>query len=64
MANFIMKQISITQIKSVIGSRKDQKATMQALGLKKIRQTVTHTLTPSIEGMVKKVKHLITIEKA
>jgi large subunit ribosomal protein L30 len=64
MDNRIMGEISITQIKSVIGSNKRQKATMRALGLKKIGQTVVHADVPAIKGMAKKVEHLITIEKA
>ena len=58
-----MEKIKITQKRSVIGSNKRQKATMKALGLKKIRQTVTHVVNPSMAGMVKKVEHLITVEK-
>lgn len=56
-----MKKITITQIKSTIGQTKKQKATMRTLGLRKINHTVSHTQTAAIEGMVKKIKHLITI---
>lgn len=56
-----MDIIKIKQVKSRIGSPKDQKRTLDALGLKKINQIVEHENTPSILGMVKKVKHLVSI---
>jgi large subunit ribosomal protein L30 len=59
----IMAKIKITQIKSRIGSPKDQKRTLDALGLTKMHKTVEHECTPSIEGMVKKVRHLVSVEK-
>jgi large subunit ribosomal protein L30 len=58
-----MAKIRITQIKSRIGSPKDQKRTLDALGLTKMHKTVEHECTPSIEGMVKKVRHLVSVEK-
>ena len=57
-----MSKIRITQIKSRIGCPKDQKRTLDALGLTKMHKTVEHECTPSIEGMAKKVKHLISFE--
>jgi large subunit ribosomal protein L30 len=56
-------KIKITQLKSGIGRRIDQKQTLQALGLKRIRHTVEHTATPQILGMVKKVQHLIQVQE-
>jgi len=58
-----MAKIKITQIKSRIGSPKDQKRTLDALGLTKMHKTVEHECTPSIEGMIWKVKHLVSVEK-
>jgi len=57
------KQIRITQIKSAIGKKKDQGATLRALGLRKIRQSVIHDDTPTIRGMVFKIKHLVEVEE-
>jgi large subunit ribosomal protein L30 len=57
-----MAKIRITQIKSVIDRSERQKQTMQALGLKKINQTVEVEATPSIIGMVRKVNHLVAVE--
>jgi large subunit ribosomal protein L30 len=56
-------KIKITQLKSGIGRRIDQKQTLEALGLKRIRHTVEHTATPQIMGMVKKVQHLIHVQE-
>ena len=56
-----MSKVKIKQIRSKINRPGDQKRTLEALGLKKIGQVVEHEMTPSIEGMINKVKHLITI---
>lgn len=58
-----MAKIKITQIKSVIDRSERQKRTIQALGLSKISQSVEVEATPSIIGMVKRVNHLVAIEK-
>ena len=57
-----MQKIKITQCKSAIGQREDQKRNLIALGLTKLNQTVEHQLTPSIRGMIKKSRHLIKVE--
>lgn len=57
-----MKKVKITQIKSRIGSNSSQRATLDALGLHKLQHTVEHELTPQIEGMIRKVKHLVKVE--
>lgn len=56
------KKVKLTQVKSTIDRSKRQKATMQALGLRKMNQSVEHEATPQILGMVEKVSHLITVE--
>lgn len=56
-----MGKVKIKQTRSKINRPVDQKRTLEALGLKKIGQVVEHERTPSIEGMINKVKHLITI---
>ena len=58
-----MSNIKIKQIRSKIKRPADQKRTLEALGLKRIGQVVEHKVTPSIQGMIKKVEHLITIIK-
>ena len=58
-----MAKIKVTQVKSQIGRLKNQKATLAALGLRKLNQTVEHNATPNILGMVKKVSHLVSVEE-
>ena len=57
------KMLKITQIKSVIGQRSDMKKTAEALGLRKMHQTVMKTDTPQIRGMVNKIRHLVLVEE-
>ncbi len=59
-----MAKIKVTQVKSVIDRPKRQKATMHALGLRKMNRTVEHEGTPQILGMIDRVKHLVKIEEA
>ena len=56
-----MSKIKVKQIKSRIGRPKDQKRTLDALGLRKMNSVVEHNSTPQILGMINKVRHLITI---
>jgi len=58
-----MAKLNITQIKSRIGSSALQKKNLDALGLRKINQTVEHDDSAIILGMVEKVKHLVRIEE-
>ncbi len=58
-----MAKIKITQVKSSIGSTKRQKATLEALGMKKLNRPVEHEATPQIIGMVNKMRHLVTVEE-
>lgn len=58
-----MAKIKVTQVKSIIDRSKKQKATIKALGLKKINASVEHEATPQILGMVEKVRHLVNVEE-
>ena len=58
-----MAQIKVTLVKSTIGSTETQKATVAALGLKKIRSFRVHEDTPAIQGQIKKVSHLVKVEQ-
>ncbi|MCP4440472.1 MAG: 50S ribosomal protein L30 [Aureispira sp.] len=58
-----MAKLKITQVKSIIDRPRRQKATIKALGLRKINHSVEHEVSPQIKGMVEKVKHLIKIEE-
>lgn len=59
-----MAKIKVTKVKSAINRSKRQKLTLEALGLRKIGQTVEHEDTPNILGMVNKVSHLVSVEEA
>lgn len=54
--------IRVRQVKSGIGYSKDQKATLVGLGLRRMHQVVELEDTPSVRGMVSKIKHLVRIE--
>ncbi|MCZ2100578.1 MAG: 50S ribosomal protein L30 [Chitinophagales bacterium] len=58
-----MARIKITQVKSTIDKSKRQKATIEALGIKKLNHSVIKEVTPQIMGMVAKVNHLVTVEE-
>jgi len=58
-----MATLRITWTKSAIGYARDQKATIRALGLKRLHHTVEHEDTRSIRGMANKVRHLVTVEE-
>ena len=56
-----MAKIKIKQTKSAINRTARQKATIKALGLKKLNQVVEHEATQQILGMVNKVQHLVEV---
>ncbi|MDP2400715.1 MAG: 50S ribosomal protein L30 [Actinomycetota bacterium] len=56
-------KLKITQVRSAIGLAKDQKATVRALGIKRMSQTVVQDDNPVIRGMVFKIKHLLDVEE-
>jgi large subunit ribosomal protein L30 len=58
-----MGKLRITQVRSTIGAKADQKATVKSLGLRKIRQTAEWDDTPQVRGMIKAVRHLVTVEE-
>lgn len=58
-----MAKLYITWIKSDIGYVKDQGRTLKALGLRRLHQSVKHNDSPSIRGMISKVKHLVEVEE-
>ena len=57
-----MSTLRVTYRKSVIGYAWDQRATLVALGLRRLHQTVEHEATPAIRGMVFKVRHLVSLD--
>ena len=58
-----MAQVKITLTKSFIKRNQRQRATVQALGLKKLNHSIVKESTPQVQGMINAVAHLLTIEK-
>lgn len=57
------KMVRITYVRSAIGYSVEHKATIRALGLRKLHQSVVHADTPVLRGMLRKVNHLVEIEE-
>ena len=57
-----MAKLRITLVRSGIGHPKNQKGTLKALGLRRLNQSIVHSDSPPIRGMVEKVKHLVKVE--
>ena len=58
-----MSEIKVTQIRSAIGTKPKHRGTLRALGLGRIGKTNTLPNRPEIQGMIKKVSHLINVEE-
>ncbi len=56
-------KLKVTLVKSVIGQKPKAKATVEALGLRKLNRSVEHKDNAAIRGMVKKVEHLVKVEE-
>jgi large subunit ribosomal protein L30 len=63
MAETTTAKLVITQVRSSIGCKQNQRATLLSLGLRKIRQQVERDDNPQIRGMIKTVRHLVTVEE-
>ena len=59
-----MDKVRIRWIRSAIRQRHDTKRTIRALGFRKLGQTVEHSDSPSLRGMISKVRHLVAVEEA
>ncbi|HEX2030771.1 MAG TPA: 50S ribosomal protein L30 [Actinomycetota bacterium] len=58
-----MPRLRVTQVRSAVGRSQRQKDTVRALGLKRLRHSVTHDDRPEIRGMIARVAHLVTVEE-
>ncbi|KAB2808117.1 50S ribosomal protein L30 [Phaeocystidibacter luteus] len=58
-----MSKVKITQVRSAINRTGRQKRTLEALGLRKMNQSVEHEATAQVKGMIARVSHLITVEE-
>lgn len=59
-----MSKVKITLVKSPIDKTKRQKATLEALGFRKMHQTVEHNDTAQLRGMLRVVDHLVQVQEA
>ncbi len=57
-----MAKAKLTLVKSTIDRSRKQKDTVRALGLRKLNHTIEKELSPQVEGMIAKVKHLLNVE--
>ena len=58
-----MAQLKVTQVRSAIGRKRNQRETLRSLGLKRINDTVVQEDRPEIRGMVATVPHLVAVEE-
>jgi len=58
----VARKVRIRQVRSFSGRQQDQKATVKALGLRRLNHSVVHTDTPQIRGMIFKIRHLVEVE--
>ena len=58
-----MARLKVTQTKSIIGSKDNQRQTMRSLGLKRIHDTVVKEDRPEIRGMIATVTHLVSVDE-
>jgi len=59
-----MAKLNVKKVRSAINRTARQKKTLEALGLHKMNQVVEHDDSPAVMGMIAKVSHLVTVEKA
>lgn len=58
-----MSDLKVTQTRSTIGCKQNQRQTLRTLGLHKIRQSVVREDSPQLRGMINAVRHLVTVEE-
>ena len=59
-----MARVRVTQVRSKIGQSERHRGTLRALGLGRIGRTAEHEESPQLAGMLRKVRHLVSIEEA
>ena len=58
------RKLRIRQVRSASGMEASQRATVEALGIRRLHQEVVHVDTPQIRGMIFKIRHLLEVEEA
>ena len=59
-----MEKVKVTLVKSLIAAKPNQKATAASLGLSKIGDSIVHEAVPVLNGKIKVLSHLVSVEKA
>ncbi|MFZ0492451.1 MAG: 50S ribosomal protein L30 [Acidimicrobiia bacterium] len=59
-----MKKLDVTLVKSSIGQKPKNRATLRSLGLRRMHQTVQHSDTPDVRGMLHRVRHLVDVKES
>jgi large subunit ribosomal protein L30 len=59
-----MSKLNVTLVKSAIGQKPKNRATLRSLGLRRMHQTVQHDDTPDVRGMLHRVRHLVEVEES
>jgi large subunit ribosomal protein L30 len=57
-----MAKVKITLVKSLVSRPADQRATVRALGLHRLHQSIVKEVSPAVQGMIRKVQHLLLVE--
>jgi large subunit ribosomal protein L30 len=58
-----MAKLKVTQVKSSIGGKRNQRESLRTLGLRKIRQSVVREDSPQVRGLIHTVRHLVAVEE-
>ena len=58
-----MARLKVSQLRSVIGCKQSQRDTLRTLGLKRIGDEAAHEDRPEVRGMIKSIRHLVTVEE-
>ena len=58
-----MAKLKVTQVKSSIGGKRNQRESLRTLGLRKIRQSVVREDSPQVRGLIHAVRHLVAVEE-
>ncbi len=58
-----MANVKVTQVRSAIGTKQNQRDTLRTLGLRKIRQSVVREDSPQVRGLIHTVRHLVVVEE-
>jgi large subunit ribosomal protein L30 len=58
-----MSQLKVTQVRSTIGTKRNQRDSLRTLGLRKIRQSVVREDSPQVRGLINAVRHLVAVEE-